>query len=105
MMLAEYCARCHRRHDPAFGCWTGKRRRDAIAATLGVQGRVCWICSGVATTADHIVPRSKGGDDAPSNLRPACLSCNARRGNDDNPFEPDAEMTPSGLGLSDRWRQ
>lgn len=104
MMLAPYCSRCRRRHDPALGHWTGARRRAAIAATLAGQGRVCWICGGAAATADHVIPRSKGGDDSQANLRPACLSCNSRRGNDDNPFDPDVEMMPSGLGLSERWR-
>jgi 5-methylcytosine-specific restriction endonuclease McrA len=104
MMLEPYCARCRRRHDPALKHWNGAYRREIVAAVLRDQGSVCWICNGAATTADHVIPRSKGGNDAQANLRPACLSCNARRGNDDNPFEPDVEMIPSGVGLSDRWR-
>jgi 5-methylcytosine-specific restriction endonuclease McrA len=41
----------------------------------------CAICGGPgADTADHILPLSKGGTSALSNLRPAHLSCNARRG-------------------------
>jgi 5-methylcytosine-specific restriction enzyme A len=38
-------------------------------------------CDGApATTADHVVPVAAGGTNTLSNLRPACLSCNAARG-------------------------
>jgi 5-methylcytosine-specific restriction endonuclease McrA len=36
-------------------------------------------------TIDHIVPRSKGGLDVPSNYQLACEQCNLRRGNEDMP--------------------
>lgn len=35
-------------------------------------------------TLDHIVPRSKGGADEPSNLRLAHMICNALRGNNED---------------------
>ena len=31
-------------------------------------------------TADHVVPRSKGGDDLDSNLVVACFKCNYKKG-------------------------
>ena len=31
-------------------------------------------------TADHVVPRSKGGDDSDSNLVVACFKCNYEKG-------------------------
>ncbi|MBM7052226.1 HNH endonuclease signature motif containing protein [Rothia sp. ZJ1223] len=34
-------------------------------------------------TADHVIPRSKGGTDDLSNLRPAHHRCNSARGNKD----------------------
>ena len=37
-------------------------------------------CTGVATTADHILPRSRGGSADPSNLRASCGHCNSVRG-------------------------
>jgi 5-methylcytosine-specific restriction endonuclease McrA len=54
----------------------GKRRFDART----VPGSRCWYC-GVALhdrnrTTDHVIPRSKGGDDGPANRVPCCRSCN-----------------------------
>lgn len=45
----------------------------------------CQYC-GVKNTAgeltvDHILPRSRGGDNSPMNVVTACLSCNNRKGN------------------------
>ncbi len=34
-----------------------------------------------APSIDHIIPKSKGGDDRPSNLKTACITCNRARGN------------------------
>ena len=103
-MLAPYCARCKRRHDPLLPHWWGAYRRRIVARVLATQGRICWICGESASTADHVIPRSKGGNDSDDNLRPCCMADNARRGNEDNPFEPDPPILPSGLALSERWR-
>lgn len=47
-------------------------------------GRRCAYCgSGENLTIDHLVPRSKGGQDHPSNLVLACLTCNNRKGSKD----------------------
>jgi 5-methylcytosine-specific restriction endonuclease McrA/uncharacterized protein (DUF1778 family) len=47
------------------------------AAVLNRDNYVCRYCGGRATTADHVVPKSKGGSDALSNLVAACRSCNS----------------------------
>lgn len=45
------------------------------------DGRECRYCySAEKLTIDHVIPRSKGGDDAPENLVVACNRCNARKG-------------------------
>jgi hypothetical protein len=52
---------------------------------LATYGNVCMVrmagCTRVATTKDHIVPYSMGGDDSLENFRPACRNCNSKRGN------------------------
>lgn len=34
-------------------------------------------------TLDHMVPKSKGGSNHITNMRPLCWECNQMRGNDD----------------------
>lgn len=63
---------------PAFG---GRPWRRLVAAVLKRDGHTCAYCRGRATTADHIVPRSRGGPNTMDNLRAACRPCNLRRGN------------------------
>lgn len=52
---------------------------------LETYGTACHLrmpgCTRVATTKDHIVPYSLGGDDSLENFRPACRNCNSKRGN------------------------
>ena len=56
-----------------------KRRR-----VLEVYGNICWLChqpiDGLPS-ADHVLPRSRGGSDDIENLRPSHLRCNIARGN------------------------
>lgn len=61
--------------------WGGRVAARLVRATLDRYGVVCHLCreSG-ATSADHIIPRSRGGADDLGNLRPAHVACNQRRG-------------------------
>lgn len=69
-----------------MGRWGGRRAQEWTAAVLAEYGTLCALnlpgCTKVATTADHIVPRSLGGPlyDV-TNGRPACRTCNSKRGN------------------------
>ena len=40
----------------------------------------CVYCGKPADTFDHVIPKRRGGTDDPSNLVPACRSCNASKG-------------------------
>ncbi|MDK4252614.1 HNH endonuclease [Corynebacterium propinquum] len=62
--------------------WSGRRASQLRALTLATYGDLCHLCGWPgATTADHIIPRSLGGDDSLANLRPAHSTCNYSRGN------------------------
>ena len=64
--------------------WAGQWVIDLTRLTLSTYGTRCHLCAIAeppANTADHIIPRSLGGEDTIENLRPAHLSCNASRGN------------------------
>ncbi|EGT5592630.1 HNH endonuclease [Corynebacterium striatum] len=62
--------------------WSGRQSQRLRALTLQTYGTTCHLCGGPgATTADHLLPRSYGGDNSIENLRPAHASCNSARGN------------------------
>jgi len=71
--------------------WGGRRAAAWTAAVLEEYGRRCWLglpgCTITATTGDHVIPRSVNPalQYDVSNGRPACLSCNRRRGAGDAP--------------------
>jgi len=52
---------------------------DQFRARWDYYGGRCWMCWGIATTMDHVVPLAHGGSNWPANLRPACRSCNSRK--------------------------
>lgn len=64
--------------------WGGRPAARLVRATIATYGDRCHLsgprCTRRATTADHLVPRSRGGPDALPNLRPACSACNRQRG-------------------------
>ncbi|QFG13053.1 HNH endonuclease [Gordonia phage Schiebs] len=60
--------------------WGGRAAQALTALVLITYGDVCHLCGRPgATTADHLVPRSRGGDDSLGNLRPAHGPCNSAR--------------------------
>lgn len=67
----------------AESSWSGPKAQRFVELTLREKGTVCALCGlPGADSADHIVPRSRGGavwDLA--NLQPAHRSCNFARGN------------------------
>ena len=58
-----------------------------IRALIRRDGLRCHYCRAwmtrVSCTKDHIVPRSKGGDNSLDNLVLACHGCNTRKGSQD----------------------
>ena len=65
--------------------WGGRAAQAWTAAVLDRYGRVCHLnlegCTTIATTGDHLKPRSTHPDlelDV-TNGRPACLHCNTKR--------------------------
>jgi 5-methylcytosine-specific restriction endonuclease McrA len=58
------------------------------------DGQRCAYCAGSANTIDHVLPRSRGGQDSWENLVACCLHCNNAKGN----------RTPSEMGWHLRVR-
>jgi len=58
----------------------GYATAEQIAARITYYGGRCWMCGAPATEIDHVIPLARGGSNWPANLRPACRSCNARKG-------------------------
>lgn len=73
--------------DPAAPLekWGGRKAQQYVRACLVTYGTVCWLCGlPGATSADHVIPRSKGGACYDLlNLGPSHKRCNEARGNRD----------------------
>lgn len=52
------------------------RWRNLRRDTLQRDGDRCRYCGNLARQVDHVIPRSKGGVDDPSNLVACCATCN-----------------------------
>ena len=76
----QYNAYSHRRRASECGA-AGSVYTLAVHITQRCQmfGGRCWLCGGEAIAVDHVKPISKGGSHYPSNLRPACMSCNSSK--------------------------
>lgn len=107
--FAPQCARCTRRHLVDLPCWSGRYAQRVTRIVLHVQGRVCWLCGNEqirrpADSADHVIPRSRGGTDVMENLRPAHRLCNSTRRAEDPFRTPSSVAAPSDVPRSSRWR-
>lgn len=61
--------------------WGGRVAQRLVLLTLATYGTRCHLCGqDGANSADHLIPRSRGGLDLLENLRPAHRSCNYARG-------------------------
>lgn len=87
--------------------WGGRYAQRITALVLAVKGTDCHLCgaAGGATTADHVLPRSRGGDDSLANLEPACQPCNSARGDRSlaDWFAAHPKPTRAALPPSPRW--
>lgn len=63
---------------------TSEERRARILGNRFVKDAPvigeCVYCFGPARTRDHVIPRGRPGWDDPSNIVPACFSCNDSKG-------------------------
>lgn len=57
----------------------GECTPSQIEARFRYHGNHCVYCGGKAQHVDHMIPVSRGGTNWPSNLVPACHSCNSRK--------------------------
>jgi hypothetical protein len=57
-----------------------RHSKDDFLQRMAVWSNKCWMCGGPFECLDHVKPISKGGADCLANYRPACTSCNARKG-------------------------
>lgn len=64
--------------------WGGTGAQHLTRLCLATWGGTCHLCGQPgATTADHVIPRNRGGLNAIENLRPAHQGCNSARGDMD----------------------
>lgn len=81
------CDACRRGVVRQRSAARGTRQEQGYGASWQIVSRQvlerdsyqCFYCPSPATTADHIVPKSRGGSDDPSNLVAACRPCNSAK--------------------------
>lgn len=80
----SYCSRCQRGVEQRRGTATqrmGSGWNQISRRIISRDNGICHICGlPGADTADHLVPRAKGGTNHPSNLAAAHRACNSRKG-------------------------
>lgn len=80
---AKRCPACaqvyERRRGRTAARGYGAGYQAARLRVLRRDGYRCAYCGDPATTADHLIPVSRGGSSHDSNLVAACMMCNVRR--------------------------
>lgn len=80
----SYCKDCLRLVERRRGSTTerfGSGWKQISRKVIARDKGICHICGlPGADTADHLIPRSKGGTNHPSNLAAAHRACNSRKG-------------------------
>ncbi|WP_220090621.1 HNH endonuclease [Micromonospora noduli] len=88
-VVAAAAASPKRRHTLSAHQRGYTREHQKNRALVLADGPVCALCRRrPTTTADHVVPLSKGGTNEITNLRPACGHCNFGRGTVPAPLGP-----------------
>lgn len=81
----SYCVVCQRTKNAYYSDPTYQANRSAVlmAAHGECQCNGCGMCHGdcqrTPTTADHIIPRSRGGTHDIGNLLAVCVQCNSSK--------------------------
>jgi 5-methylcytosine-specific restriction endonuclease McrA len=88
LAAASLSAKTGRRPDEYLNAWNSGRRLDrplwrsqipaAVRRAVEAEGP-CVYCGGAASVIDHIKPWARGGTHDPSNLVPACVTCNSSK--------------------------
>jgi len=74
-------AELHRQQRRALGGTRGPIPRSVREKILDRDGRACLSCGATEDLAiDHVIPRSQGGPNDPSNFQVLCRSCNSAKG-------------------------
>ena len=82
------CTRCRSRWETdhrgttsqrGYGSTWQKTSKRIIARDKGECQPRLPVCTGTATTADHVVAKANGGTDDDENLVAACLRCNSSK--------------------------
>ncbi|MDV8003847.1 HNH endonuclease signature motif containing protein [Rhodococcus sp. IEGM 1318] len=63
----------------SFSGRAARKYRDRVLSEYGTTCHLCGLPG--ATTVDHLIPRSHGGENSIENGRPAHSRCNSARGN------------------------
>lgn len=81
----SYCSGCAPKRRPKPKSRTTTERglgwgyQKARAVVLSLSRRCCLCGKDGANSADHVLPRKRGGSSHPTNLIPSHLSCNSSR--------------------------